>query len=153
MCRATKKLVLSCTERIRQCILLRSFESDIGKKQGGNKHRKDLSIMKVMQIDLEDRDVKQHRTKLTIEFTSNVGSLVSWAPRELNPNWKGPRVPLNIQGSALLFLFQATFPKRDLKLRGDWVLRHPTPATEENFSERRTCLSLLPHTGTLKYHH
>ena len=109
--------------------------------------------MRVMQIDLEDCDVKQHRTKLTIEFTSNVGSLVSWAPRGLNPNWKVPRVPLNIQGSALLFLFQATFPKRYLKLRGDWVLRHPTPATEENFSERRTCLSLLPHTGTLKYHH
>ena len=31
--------------------------------------------MRVMQIDLEDCDVKQHRTKLTIEFTSNVGSL------------------------------------------------------------------------------
>lgn len=74
--------------------------------------------MKAMQSDLEDCDVKQHRTKLTTEFTSNVSSLVSWAPRELNP--KVPRVPLNIQGSALPFLFQATFPKRYLKLRGDW---------------------------------
>lgn len=76
--------------------------------------------MKVMQIDFEDCDVKQHRPKLTIEFTSKVGSWVSWAPRELNPNWKVLRVPLNIQGSALLFLFQATFSKRYLKLRGDW---------------------------------
>ena len=76
--------------------------------------------MKSMQFDLEDCDVKQHRTKLTIEFTSNVSSLLSWAPRELNPNWKVPRVPLNSQGSALPFLFQATFPKRYLKLREDW---------------------------------
>lgn len=45
------------------------------------------------------------------------GSLVSWAPREPQLKLKVPRVPLNIQGSALLFLFQATFPKRDLKLR------------------------------------
>lgn len=99
--------------------------------------------MKVMQIDFEDCDVKQHRPKLTIEFTSNVGSLVSWAPRELSPNWKVPRVPLNIQGSALLFvsscfsqeIFEAKrrlgfsgippLPQKRTSLRGEPVTASP----------------------------
>lgn len=65
-----------------------------------------------------------------------------------------------LKGSEFLWIFKALpysfcfklLFLRDLKLRGDWVPSIP-PLPRKRTSERRPCLSLLPHTGTLDYHH